>query len=384
MPIESSYAGANLAGHWGDRAATMDAISYDRLPAYAACDGSLFTAADLDAVRDQLDDEFTAVDDVAKMIDNFKSPLTTGGAQISPLRVDAISERIRSSVDAPAEQEVEGVDPADIAEDGFLLLGSIPEVGELTGADFIASMIGLVSDLTTDDSGASTLEYDAAAADDLGATIDEGYAAAAANFDKVFAILVGDWGKLTTAAARAQPGAQWDWSDAAGERAVAAMGLAAQRLAWQRLFPLVYGGLVKLVAGEGESDVPGDPRSYVCESYDRRSSLVKMTPFAGASPHGVLTPLVVAGPRHEHWIFSSQADLGGGEQMVPWLWSPQFPSDALTTAMFVAAAEGAAVPPLQPLPFALDVYAQLKVLTLRHRTFMTATRGNVANGCFDR
>ncbi len=216
MPIESSYAGANLAGHWGDRAATMEAISYDRLPALAACDGSLFTAADLDAVRDQLDDEFTAVDDVAAMIANFKSPLTTGGAQISPLRVDAISERIRSSVNAPAEQEVEGVDPAEIAEDGFLLLGSIPEVGELTGADFIASMIGLVSDLTTDDSGASTLEYDAAAADDLGATIDEGYAAAAANFDKVFAILVGDWGKLTTAAARAQPGAEWDWNDAEG------------------------------------------------------------------------------------------------------------------------------------------------------------------------
>lgn len=384
MPLESSYAGANLAGHWGDRAATMDAISYDRLPALPACDASRFSADDLDAVRDQLDDEFTAVDDVHAMIENFKSPLTTGGAQLAPLRVDAISERIRASVDAPAEQEVEGVDPAEIAEDGFLLLGSIPEVGELTGADFIASMIGLVSDLTTDDSGASTLEYDAAAADDLGATIDEGYQDAAANFDKVFAILVGDWGKLSTAAARAQPGAEWDWSDDEGERAVAAMGLAAQRLAWERLFPLVYGGLVKLVAGEGESDVPGDPRSYVCESYDRHSSLVRMTPFAGASANGVMTPVVVAGPRHEHWILSSPVDLGGGEQMVPWLWSPRFPSDDLTRSMFVTAADGASVPALQPLPFALDVYARMKVLTLRHRTFMTATRGNVANGCFDR
>ncbi len=130
--------------------------------------------------------------------------------------------------------------------------------------------------------------------------------------------------------------------------------------------------------------MPGDPRSYVCESYDRRSSLVKMTPFAGASENGVLTPVVVAGPRHEHWVFCSPVDLGGGEQMVPWLWSPSFPGDALTRSMFVSAADGAAVPALQPLPFALGVYRQMKVLTLRHRTFMTATRGNVANGCFDR
>lgn len=384
MPIESNYASATL--DWGTRAATMGGLAYGDLAQQPTCDPSQFGAADLAAVKAQLGKELTAVADVRDWVGKLKEPFSDSAA-ISPLKVAAISDQIKQSVAVP-DGEPAGADPLGLAEDAFLVLGALPGVGELTGGDLIASMIGLVADTTTEPDGAKELAYDATTADELGERIDDSYLDAKDQFDHVFAILVGDWGKLSAVEQRQRPGQVWDWDDGMGRDAVTLLGFGAQRQAYEQLFPAVYDGLLRGTRGKSATDVPDDPRAYTCTTYKQSRGTTTFTPFGGSSAGGAQTVVTNAGPVRENWVLSAATAANAGEDdgmLRGWEWKPRFPSDQLTSAMFATDATGLTVPPLQPLPFALDVYGKLKVLTIHWEDGGEDADGNVArNLCFGR
>jgi hypothetical protein len=386
MPIEDNYSSGTLS--WGTRAATVSGLAYDELEPSAHCQPSAFAAADLSAVKVQLGREFTAVDDLRNWIARLKEPFA-GSSSISPLKVAAISDAVESSVKPPADDQV-GADGMGIAEDAFLILGALPGVDELTfgGPDMIASLIGLVADTTTEPEGPKELEYDAVSADELGIELDERYLHASQQFDHIFALLVGDWGKLSLADARQQPGGPWEWSDDKTDQAIDLLGWGAQRQAYEQLVPTVYDGLLRGTRGSFP-DVPDDARDYVCSTFKTSRGITTFKPFGGASADSVQTVVTNAGPVRENWVLSNatpaNTDADPGDDMLRgWQWAPSFPSAGLTSGMFSTAAEGLDVPPLQPLPYALSVYARLKVLTIVWGGAEDADGDSRANFCFGR
>ncbi|MDW5593877.1 hypothetical protein VSS74_06000 [Conexibacter stalactiti] len=386
MPIEASYSSGTLS--WGTRAATVSGLTYDELEPTADCQPKQFAAADLSAVKVQLGREFTAVDDLRNWIARVKEPFA-GSSSISPLKVAAISDAIEGSVKPPADKQV-GADGMGIAEDAFLILGALPGIDEFTfgGPDMIASLIGLVADTTTEPAGPKELEYDAVSADELGITIDEGYLHASQQFDQVFAILVGDWGKLSLADERQQPGGPWEWSDEKTDQAIDLLGYGAQRQAYEQLVPTVYDGLLRGTRGSFP-DVPNDARDYVCSSFKTSRGITTFEPFGGASAGGVQTVVTNAGPQRENWVLSNatpaNTDADPGDTMLRgWQWAPSFPSAQLTSGMFATNATGLDVPPLLPLPYALSVYGRLKVLTITWGGAEDADGNSRANFCFGR
>ena len=237
---------------------------------------------------------------------------------------------------------------------------------------------------TTEPDGVKSLQYDPTTADELGYSIDEDYLSARGEFDQVFAILVGDWGKLSTAEQRQRPGGEWEWDDSYDLDAVHALSFAAQRQLYTQLFPTVYNGLLRGTAGSGTWGVPADPRQYACTTFKQNGSTTTIDPFAGASANGAATVVTSAGgPTTESWVFSNATSISEPDGMLRgWEWQPQFPADGLTSAMFSTPVQGVGLPPLQPLPFALSVYGRLHVLTLRHASAsgLSETYPNVCFG----
>jgi hypothetical protein len=378
MPIEANYGSTTL--DWGTRDATVSSLAYDGLQPDANCQPGKFTAADLAAVKHQLDLEFTALSDLRNWIASMKQPFTDSVA-LSALNVTAISDQIQNSVNVPDDAEVKG-DPLGLAEDAFLLLGAMPGIGELSGGDLIASMIGLAADTTTEPDGTKALEYDPTTAAELGTSVDDDYLSARDQFDHVFAIIAGDWGKLSTADERVKPGGEWEWSDGDGSDVVDALGFAAQRQLYTELFPQVYDGLLKGTQGTGTWGVPADARQYQCTTFKQNGGTTTINPFGGASADGWGTFVTSAGsPTTENWVFANANEISEDDRMLRgWEWKPQFPSEQLTSAMFATPANGIGIPPLQQLPFALSL-SGVHVLTLRHQP-TTGLSDTYPNTCY--
>lgn len=368
-PIEDNYVNQNLITAWGNKQETLDGLTLPTLRR-RGCDVSAFTQADLDAVSNQLDDEFGALPIVWQLVRNLQTPFLWASPS-AQLDLVQIATDVTDAVRPP--QTPVTYDGGAIAEDVFLLLGAIPFLGPAAeGAELVGAALGLVNDTALADDGTPALAPTRIDSTQLGQQLASQYETAALHFEQIGDMLVGDWGKLQ-AAARAATGS-WAWTDASTQRAVDMLGLTARRLAYTTLFPKAFAGMLRAVRGTSDTPIPDDGSQFVC--YEGRTP---WRPFAGVNLYGGATVVTQAGPVRENWIWSQPMrpndPVAGGGGIYPDPWQPSFPGAPLLAQMFAVNAPEADVPPLQPVEFTLAIRAQLSVLTIEHVVTTTGPDG---------
>jgi hypothetical protein len=205
----------------------------------------------------------------------------------------------------------------------------------------------------------------------------EQYLAAAEHFGQIGEMLVGDWGKLRTAAHNAVY--QWDWTEESSDRAATGLEFAARRFAFAAIFPTEYGGLLRATKAGGTLPIPANASRYGCWQYGRTAKNPRTWyPFGAAAALGGLTPVVEAGvaegaPTREAWVFAQPIAANGGNPdegntIYRNDFKPVVPSEALLKQMFVEDVPKTQLPPFQPLEFAVSIAPRLKVLDVYHGT----------------
>jgi hypothetical protein len=281
LPIEGNYTNDNIA--WSSEQTTLTNLSYDALP--PACNTANFNSAEFTDVQTQLETEFSDVATVNDLIADVQSPL---GATQSAVQTnfESITQSILSSVAPPNGNA--GGDSADVAIDLMEIAGAIPEVGEVFA--LTAHVMELARDTTNKPDGSPLVSDVSTAANQLGEELANRYLEAWEQMGHVGDILVTDWGKLRTAAARAKT--DWAWTTKDTADGVDAVIAATQRFVYKALFPLAF-----VPYRFGDQQVP---YAGVYNCFGVPESVGDFKPFAG-EPNGGVTIVTAAGPTTDVW-----------------------------------------------------------------------------------
>lgn len=370
LPIEDHYDNLNLRTAWEGNAAWLEGRDRSRL----ACDTSGFSEAVWDDVRDQLAAEFRAVPVVHDLVDDVAEPLADSGNALA--EVQAVTHAVATKVDdrSTTDNHEAVVHALDLAEDAFLILGVVPEVGH--GADLVASILGLTNDAVLTDGRPETplSEELTVQADELATHLTEGVRLQKQQLAVVREILVGDPGKLLTAATKAAG----DWSITAVDQAQAVemMHRAAKRTAYRSLFPTSYGAMIRLTRGRTTFPDAQEASQYRCWQGDDPGNR-EFEPFRSVPRHGAQNVYVDPGPVTEHWVYVKKQTivdwiLPRGRNLIARSFTPTMPTQGLLDDMF-GTGQGEDAATMAPLEFALDVAPVMEQATIARADLVSGT-----------
>jgi hypothetical protein len=345
-------------------------VTYDDLPGVSACDKGTssaprFTKAEFTDASDQLNVEFGYVGLARGFIANLKQPFSTsdGSAAQIAVAVDAVRNAV-SVVPSATPARFNGLD---LAVDLLDFASYIPFPTGFTGfgnaAGLLAESVATFGTLDAAPDGTTpALPPDVqTTADGLALDLSQQYANAADDFDGMGRILASDWGKLKTTAANADPsGGPWTFDDTALDRSRNALGLSAQSLAFETLFPLGYS-----IYNLDKKNQPGNvkyPADYQCTQYKTDTGnpytyVVYYNPFKSVPSFGDVFPIVAAGPVQQIWAYGNK-NSAFVEDAATNPTGGRAPTQDLVNQMFVNPSANLSSPPLNQLRFALETYAK--------------------------
>jgi hypothetical protein len=199
--------------------------------------------------------------------------------------LQSITQSILTSVSAP-DGTVAG-DSGEVAIDLLEIAGAIPEVGEVFA--LTAHTMELARDTTDKPDGSPLIGDITTDSVDLGDELASQYFEAWAQMEHVGDILVTDWGKLQTAAAKAT--SDWAWTTQDTTNGADAVLGSTQRFVYKTLFPLGWSAY-----RFGDQQVPY-AGVYGCFGVQGPSTFY---PFRG-EPNGGVTIVTGAGPTTDVW-----------------------------------------------------------------------------------
>jgi hypothetical protein len=235
-----------------------------------------FTEAEFEAVQKQLGIELDDVADVRQMVSALQVPL---GGQTPAVDSQKIAGEV---LDALPQGSGNGdATAAKLSLAAAVLYASeyIPEAGEVLGP--IASMLGLAGELAQENEEYSPDWRIQAAADEIGGKVKERMAAMSAGLGTVEEILVSDWGKLSTVAAKS--GNVWGISSRGIQRQTSTIELGIDQWMWRAILPAAF----ELVS------FPGAPLGSQSQLYCVTSiAPTEWSPWRKAPSESVFYPLV--------------------------------------------------------------------------------------------
>lgn len=346
-PVETNYTNFNL--DWGGEQSAVDKIEFATLPNVPSCEAGGFEQSDLTAVQDQLDQEFTYVGRVQKLVQNMQSPLGTTAAAVQA-NFEDIVQALWLTISQPTG-EANGDSSTTVAADLLFLGSAIPGVGGVFGLE--AEGIDLAEALSNTGSGSPALTAFQAQEAELGTDLGQQFVTAFNELGVIGNFLLTDWGKLQIAGQKAT--SQWAWTEANDATEQAAFAATTQRWSYDALFPLAF-DLFRF----GDQS-PADVRDYTCLSDLIVTPTIPkrppFNPFAGA-PNAGTTVVTGSGPETEQWTYGDTDELymaHDPDQRT----SGSFPSQNLLNSVFSTnVGNGVNAPPLpSEVAFIVDAYA---------------------------
>jgi hypothetical protein len=382
-PIERNYGLPDAAGGLlSALKSNLPLLSYANLPNVAPCAKGAaanprFTSQEFDDVQEQLNVEFGYVGLVRDLVDDLQAPFQNDANGSSQWLLNAARQVTVAVNSVVPPSTPASYDPRTLSSEilGFVSYLPIPVVSNVAGLMAEGIAIGVTLTTRSGDNTAPALPPDVeTTADGLALELAQGYGAAADNFDQIGRVLVSDWAKLQTAAVNADPGngsAIWTFPDSETTRTRNALGLAAQKLGFDTLFPLGY-SLYNLDKTNQPNPSLQYPAEYQCKNwksgfddeYGYYWDSTKYTPFASVPNFGDLFPVLAAGSPQRLWAFANK-DTSFVSNASKNPTGGRAPPQSLINTMFVnkpVVPSGSSTvtlsdPPLSQLRFSLDGYA---------------------------
>jgi hypothetical protein len=388
LPIESNYTNQNLKDNWAAWAATISDSGYSGVLAKDPGCGSLDPGA-FTAVTQQLNDEFTDVTAVWRLIDNLQAALI--GSQGTAFGIQSVANEVTSDVDT---QSSVSYNPAYLAGDLLFTVASAPGIDESVAgaASLLAQLIGDGADVSDNPDGSSAIDTTVnLKASDFAQDLEDRYTTLVQNLSHEGDILVSDWTKLNDAYQNSKTGgaANWTFSTNDFTKADNLLQLATRQQSFETLFPAAY-SLYRLQAGDAAGSVdPQDATTYQCGELVRQSisrGITKVVvnlwqPFTSLNQYGstsVTNPYAdntqdgleqLVTP--EQWVYAGPDDsfLANTDNR-----SAVLPGQSLLSDLFVnpppESAAGSTQPLFNPLQFDVEAYdnATQNSTTVTHQT----------------
>ena len=365
-PIERNYWHPDVIdpGTLGIMKTQLAALSHGTLPSgVKSCSTRLVSTGAFNDVKGQLTREFGYVGLIPGFIDDLQKPFVLdqgGSATALSSAINTAAHAINSPPTAVAK-----ADPVRLIADVSNLIGAIPGVNDVTGADLVGSTLTFAADLERTPNGHPQLDLTAtesALADEVAARVGQ----AVEHYDTVGRQLLSDWGRLSLTAANRSADNSWVFSPDTTTLAQQAIDASARRLAYRSLFPLRYAPLILNAAEQPRSFTSA--ASFTCQYSDPsvdnpyQNPLITYHPFKSTAPGGEVPVVTAAGPRLQRWVY--------GNKSTGFVTNPSasptggaVPPRSLLSAMFSApAAQGVTIHVFPSrLRFALDVFGGSKI-----------------------
>ncbi len=223
-----------------------------QFPSNPICGTHQFTEEDFNAVKKQLQIEFPDVLTIRNFFRNELQVPFTGSKTITEIvELDVIADDITAALRASDRTEFV-VDILNVVE-GVLQMASaiIPVVGDQDGDNEegggAGAAVGVISSVITMIEGMAQLSDNGQPANRISARRDQlkeallsSTKANLAAFDRLQELLVSDWEKMRTVAAKAKDTQEWEFSDAELEKTVTAYNRGAKFHFWSALMGAIY------------------------------------------------------------------------------------------------------------------------------------------------
>ncbi|MFL5859916.1 MAG: hypothetical protein ACJ780_03930 [Solirubrobacteraceae bacterium] len=301
------------------------------------CTGESFCGTDFNEVKSELLDEFAWVSTVRSFIDNLLSPYEQNGGG-AVFAVDSIYDDIENSLPPPPKMST-SLNWLSVVGDALDIGAGI--AGFVSGPASAALTIGsgafgLGSNFLVAPGGGTANTVTADAPDDLSAQLADQQTAAVEGIDRLEAILLTDYGKLSAVGTKAGGGdPSWAWTADTTLDTITALNASTRGASYTSLIPEIYEATD--LAPDPDTDstwaTTNDVTKYACNNDDHpfapalpQNQFHAISRFSPTTPANVTTTNV-----SDVWVLANNVNSS----------SIQFPTSSLTDDIYGPDATGA-------------------------------------------